>query len=237
MTNLLCLNNTYLFKSPAHVVEIRMLEDGRTAVILDQTIFYPRGGGQPCDKGVINSESASFEVNDVHLDKEGIVCHIGTFKEGTFNAGDAVSLSVDEKRRILNAKLHSAAHLLDRAVGTLNLPLKPTKGYHFSDSPYVEYEGAIDVSDDLIRSLQEKINELVAQNIPVIINQLTREQAQEHGIMAPPGKVARIVLFQGSKGCGCGGTHVRSSGEIGQMIIRKIKSKGNITRISYDIQN
>jgi len=237
MTNLMYLAYTYLFTAEAHVIDVRTLEGGRTAIILDQTIFYPQGGGQPCDKGIITSVSAQFDVNDVRLDKDGIVYHIGSFTTGIFKAGEVVSLAIDEQRRIAHAKLHSAAHLLDCAVSTSNLPLKPTKGYHFPEGPYVEYEGTIEASDNLIHLLQEKVNGLIAQNIPVIINQLTSEQAQEQGITAPAGKSARVVSFQEFKGCGCGGTHVRSSGEIGQMIIRKLKSKGNITRISYDIQN
>lgn len=239
MTNLIYLNDTYGFKATARVVELRTLEDGRTAIILDQTIFYPQGGGQPCDKGVISSESAEFNVSDVRLDKEGVVFHIGSFAKGAFKAGESVSLAIDQSRRITNAKLHSAGHLLDCAVRSLNVPLTPTKGYHFPEGPYVEYEGTLEVADDFINSLQKKVNELVAQNLSVIINQLTPEQAQEQGIIAPAGKSARVVSFKefSECGCGCGGTHVCSSGEIGAITIRKIKSKGNSTKISYEVQN
>ncbi len=71
-TELLYLKDTYLFKTVANFVEMRENEKGR-AIILDKTIFYPQGGGQPTDSGYIRSASAVFKVTFVGLDPDGIV--------------------------------------------------------------------------------------------------------------------------------------------------------------------
>ena len=112
MTKLNYLSNTYLFDSEAIFVEIKENEKGK-AVILDKTIFYPQGGGQPADKGKIISGDTIFIVNDVRIDEVGIVWHFGEFSNGQFKIGNKVILKIDKDRRKLNAKLHSAGHLLD----------------------------------------------------------------------------------------------------------------------------
>ncbi|PIS39583.1 MAG: alanyl-tRNA editing protein AlaX, partial [Candidatus Nealsonbacteria bacterium CG08_land_8_20_14_0_20_38_20] len=114
MTKLNYFDNTYLFESEAIFIEIKENEKGK-AVILDATIFYPQGGGQPADKGEIVSGDNIFVVSDVRLDESGTVWHFGEFKTGEFKQGDKVDLKIDKDRRILNAKLHSAGHLLDCA--------------------------------------------------------------------------------------------------------------------------
>jgi len=160
---------------------------------------------------------------------------MGTFAQGAFEKNDVVVLEIDKDRRIKNAKAHSAGHLIDCAVTILALPLKPTKGYHFPEGPNVEYEGTIDTSPETIQKLQAIIDELMAKNNTVIIEDISADQAAKQGLFVPVGKKARIVAFEGFDGCGCGGTHVGSAKEIGKIIIRKIKTKNGITKISYDM--
>lgn len=167
MTKLNYLDDTYIFESQAIFVEVRENEKGK-AIILDETIFYPQGGGQPADKGEIISGNTIFTVNDVRLDENGTVWHFGEFKNGEFKQNDKVFLKIDKDRRIANAKLHSAGHLLDCAVSKMGLEnLTPTKGFHFPDGPYVEYDGIIENPADIIPALQKNIDDLVKQNLPV----------------------------------------------------------------------
>jgi len=188
-------------------------------VILNETIFYPQGGGQPCDTGFITNNEAKFCVNKVFRDENGIVHHLGHFISNRFSQNEKVHLSIDVERRKLNSRLHSAGHLIDCAVEKLQLNnLIPTKGYHFPDGPSVEYQGVIDNKEELLPQLQKIIDELVSQNLLMEIRDISS---------------TRMVNFQGFKSCGCGGTHVTSSGEIGKITIRKIKCKKGITKISY----
>ena len=233
MTKLNYLKDTYLFESTAEFLEIIEDEKG-LALVLDQTIFYPQGGGQPADTGMIYSEGYEFIVNDVRLNEQGVVLHYGEFKADSFQKGESVMLKVEKEKRILHAKIHSAGHLLDCAVEQIGLDnLTPTKGFHFPAGPYVEYDGIVENGAELITVLENKINELINSDIIVEDKSLTSAEAQEQGVWAPSGKSARVVNFKGFPYCGCGGTHVTSAKEIGIVVVRKIKSKKGKTRIAY----
>lgn len=234
-TKLLYLEDTYLFAEDAHFLEVREHEKG-TAVVLDQTIFYPQGGGQPSDTGYIRGESGIFRVDFVGLDSEGVIWHVGAFEEGSFVPQKKVHLEIDQEKRVLHARIHSAGHLLDVALKSLSTPLIPAKGYHFPQGPYVEYQGEVSDTESLKVVLEQKINELVTQDTPVKKVILEEEEAKAKGMHAPIGKSVRVVSFEGDEGCGCGGTHVASSKEIGKITIRKISSKQGITRISYSLE-
>jgi Ser-tRNA(Ala) deacylase AlaX len=234
MTALIYLTNTYLAKFSAQLLAERN-DDFGTCLILDQTIFYPQGGGQPADVGVIKSDFFHFTVNKVRLNENGQVLHYGQYDKGSFEIG-AVDLSIDIQNRIINAKVHSAGHLLDCAVANLGIgALKPTKGFHFPEGPYVEYNGVLENHQDWILPIENKINELIANSIAIEAYELSAEQAAMEKIWAPPGKSARVVAFSGFEGCGCGGTHVKNTSEIGKVSIRKIKVKKGVTRIAYAI--
>lgn len=236
MTKLNYLHDSYLFESEAIFVEIKENEKGK-AVILDETIFYPQGGGQPADKGEIIFGDNVFTVSDVRLDETGIVWHFGEFTNGEFKQGDKVTLKIDTERRILNTKLHSAGHLLDCAISKIEIEnLKATKGFHFPDGPYVEYDGTIENPAEIIPILQKNIDDLITQNLQVEKKDLTSEEAQSKGVWAPAGKSARVVNFSGFPICGCGGTHVNMSSEIGKVTVRKIKSSQGKTKIAYTLK-
>jgi Ser-tRNA(Ala) deacylase AlaX len=235
MTKLKYLSDSYLFNSEAIVFGIVDNEFGK-AVILDETIFYPQGGGQPADRGRITSENGVFMIEDVRLDENGEVLHYGKFESGQFADGEKVKLEVDKDRRIINSRLHSAGHLLDCAVTKIGLnQLKPTKAYQFPEGPYVEYEGMIENPQEIIPRLQAAVDELVQKDMKVSAVEISAEEAVNKGVHVPTGKGARIVTFEGFEGCGCGGTHVRSSSEIGRILVRKIGSKKGATRISYQV--
>lgn len=235
-TTLKYLDNTYLFVSEAKVLDIRKTEKG-TAVILDETIFYPQGGGQPADIGKISSSSGILIVSDVRLDENGDVLHYGQFETGNLEKGQTVKLEINADRRTLNAKLHSAAHLIDVAVEKAGIPIVAArKGYAFPDGPYVEYDGEIENADSYIPKLEEKIKELIAQNIKVERKYYSPDEARRKGIHAPSGKSARTIAFEGNAEVGCGGTHVENSSEIGAITIRKISSKKGTTKVCYQVK-
>ncbi|HAS46850.1 MAG TPA: hypothetical protein DCS93_40570 [Microscillaceae bacterium] len=235
MTQLDYLKDTFLFETSAQFLEVKEHEKG-IAVLLSNTIFYPQGGGQPADQGQIIGTSGEFQVQDVRLDAEGVVWHFGSFTSGSFTANERVTLKINRERRIQHAKIHSAGHLLDCAVEKLQLTqIIPTKGFHFPEGPYVEYEGVLENGAEMLPQIQTALNEVIGQNPAVIVKELTYEEAQAQGISAPPGKSARIVNFEGFAACGCGGTHMPNAQEIGSIQLRKIKSKKGKTKISYEV--
>ena len=111
-----------------------------------------------------------------------------------------------------------------------------TKGFHFPNGSYVEYNGTIENSAEIIPELEKIVNELIVKNLQIEKQTLSPDEAKKQGVWAPEGKSARIVNFEGFPNCGCGGTHINSSSEIGKITIRKIKSKKGITKISYSVE-
>lgn len=237
-TKLVYLEDMHTLTGDAGVVEVGEME-GRQYIVLDQTILYAQGGGQPADHGVIKNDASVFMVTDVRF-KDGIVYHYGEREGAPLSVGDKVVVEVDGERRQLHKRLHSAAHVLDMVVAEMNLPWVPGKGYHFPDGPYVEYAGSLDGFniEELKEKMEKRIHEIIASDLPTRTVFVSKdEMAQlcrfvpEH---LPEGKPTRVVLY-GQFGVPCGGTHVAHLSEIGSEAIRKVKvEKGNV-RVSYTI--
>jgi Ser-tRNA(Ala) deacylase AlaX len=231
MTKLIYLSDTYIYSTRATILQRGTNAQG-TYIILDQTIFYPQWGGQPSDTGTISMDGTLFEVKMVRLNEDGVVYHYGEYSKGTFAIDDVVSLEIDREKRLLNARTHSAGHLIDVAMRNIWLAsLKPMKWYHFPDGPYVEYSGNMEESiESIMVKLQTEIDRLVKQDIPMLISYDT-------DVKSPTGKTPRYARFEWYDGWGCGGTHVRKSGEIGKVMIRKIKMKDGNLRVGYSVES
>ena len=239
-TTLLYLENFTLLEADANVVEV-IKEQNQTLVMLDQTIFYPQGGGQPYDQGVIESGSGTFLVEEVRF-ADGHVSHIGAFEKGMFAAGETVRCFVDPERRTLNARIHSAGHLVDKAIAELQLNWIPGKGYHFPNGPYDEYKGTVEGHDkEKIKSEIETLcNRYVKKGGKTEIIFMTKEEMQRVCRYTPDfpeekGTRARIVVHDGFY-MPCGGTPVADCSEIGAITIRKIKQEGENIRVGYDVE-
>lgn len=116
-----------------------------------------------------------------------------------------------------------------------NFPLRATKGFHFPDGPYLEYEGDIESVEGYVDEMEKFLEDLVRENLVVEVRNFSKEEAEKRGLKAPPGKGVRTVNFVGFPDVGCGGTHVKSSGDIGEVKIRKISSKKGVTRVAYSL--
>lgn len=217
-----------------------MEENGKAVVMVDATIFYPQGGGQPYDTGVIESDAEKFIVEETRF-ADGIVRHIGHFEKGSFGIGEKVKLSVDEARRRLHSRLHPAGHVVDMTVAELGLPWTPGKGFHFPQGPYVEYRGSLDGLDreKIKGGLEALCQKFIGENLATKVmfptsDEMRRIMARNPAAIVPDGKPARVVVF-GEFAVPCGGTHVRTLGEIGAISIRKIKAEGANIRVGYDV--
>jgi len=240
-TKLLYLEAFDVTTADAVVANVREAEDGQMVVELDQTCFYPRGGGQDWDTGVLAADGARFAVVMVRLDENGVAQHYGTFEAGSFAAGEHVQCAVDEERRDSNTRLHSAGHLIDMAVSQLGLPWVPVKGAHYPHLSFVEYETGDAVADDATRqSIQTKVDELSTRDYQ---NKIMFMPPSEMGAYCrhvpanlPTNKPSRIVLYADDFGIPCGGTHVRTAREIGKIEVTKVKSKKGITKVNYRVE-
>lgn len=238
MTALLYLEDMQRTEAEATLVRVDR-DDSGVALFLDRTIFYPQGGGQPFDQGIIERNGSTFRVEQVRWRGEEIA-HIGSFERGELAAGDAVRCTVDKERRRLHTRLHSAGHVVDMAVDRLGYGWKPGKGYHFPDGPYVEYSGELARDKEGVRAaIESTANELVREAAPTRVASMTRDELGRVMRFVPDyvssDQPARVV-FYGSFGVPCGGTHVSNLGEVGTVVVRKLKASGGTIRVSYGIE-
>jgi Ser-tRNA(Ala) deacylase AlaX len=241
-TSLLYMNDFDVVACDAQVAEIHATDDGRERVVLDQTCFYPRGGGQDWDTGRITGDGGEFAVEEVRLDETGTVQHIGRFARGRFAPGQAVHAAVDSERRTVNTRLHSAGHLVDLAVERLAITWQPGKGAHYPHMSFVEYAGDItpEEAERVRGDIERTANEIVQAGGDNEIRFMPA--ADMHTVCRhipeniPKNKPARVVIYQGDFGVPCGGTHVRNLKDIGHVHITKIKAKKGIIKVSYAVE-
>lgn len=236
MTRLLYLEDFDVTSCEAYVQRVETFE-GRDVVVLDQTCFYPKGGGQDFDIGIIKGDAGTFDVEAVFF-IDGEVKHIGAFESKPFQSGDQVSGYVAKERRKLNSRLHSAGHTIDMAVRKMNLHWHPEKGAHYPYMAFVEYSGEIPEAqrDHLKDMLEDTVNQLVKKGSLNSIAFLTPEEMAERGAVLPQeipaNKPARAVIYDDFV-VPCGGTHVDNINQIGDISITKLKKKDGHIRVSY----
>src|ERR1039457_713588 len=106
MTELLYMQAFDVESCQAVIKTVAASEDGRVDIELGRTCFYPRGGGQDWDTGIIKTADAQLNVEEVRLDENSVVHHIGSYAHGALKAGDEVDCVVDHDRRVVNTRLH-----------------------------------------------------------------------------------------------------------------------------------
>lgn len=240
MTELLYMNDFDVETCEAKVLGLTTLEDGRIDMVLDRTCFYPRGGGQDWDMGEIRGDAKIVAVEEVRLDEAGEVHHIGKSTEGAFETGDSIRCEVDHDRRQLNTRLHSAGHVIDRAVDSLGLDWVATKGQHYPDLSAVEYAGTWDPenTDSLKQDIEARANEFTKSGSSNTLKFMTPDEMKsvcKHvPENLPTNKPSRVVLYD-DFGIPCGGTHVRNIADVGEIRIQKLKQKKGVIRVTYEI--
>jgi len=221
-------------------------EDGRLALVLQSTILYPQGGGQGSDTGEITSLDGGikFCVDEVKSAKGsgGVVLHFGAWADPTKTLveGATVAMAVDEEKRRLHARLHSAGHLLDAAMTNIGKgDMEPAKGLHTVEAAYVEYKGKIPPEEvaQVTSQLQEECSRLIAAGGAVVAEVLPYADARTRCSLPPyiaEDSSPRLVTVAGMA-CPCGGTHVADVAAIGKMTVTGIRVKKGTSRISYQL--
>lgn len=232
------LEDTYLFTFETVLTEFQLM-DGFQIIKTKDTIFYPQGGGQPSDTGLITGINFEFEVEKT-VKHEGEILHKGLLK-GTPPSGVMhISQEIDKNKRILHAQIHTAGHMVDVAMVRAGFDLYPTKGYHFTDSPYVEYAGVLapEQREEIISALNGELQTLIVEAHD-IQSQWTQSKSEAETLCPVlPGYLdfntpVRVVTVADNYGCPCAGTHVNNTSEIPGIEVHRIKVKGGNTRVSY----
>lgn len=234
MTIQLYLNNTYLFESKASILNYGEDDKGKF-IILDQTIFYPQGGGQPSDQGVIQNDYFEASVTLVRQVDTEIRHYIGA-ASNEIPINSIINCLVDKNRRMLNSRYHTAAHLLGNIVEILYPMLKAVKGHSFPGEAYVEFQGDVPVD---VTQIQNTVDQTIAKNNKTEIFETDpisfEQQFYKLPYIIPENKKFRVMRIGDMAPVPCGGTHLSSITEIGKVLISKVKLKNNIVRISYEV--
>lgn len=206
-TRRLYYEDVYKKEFTAKVLECREAKKG-FQILLDESAFYPEGGGQPSDTGFLND----VKVTEVH-EKEGELLH---YTEEAIQPGTEVRGKIDWARRFDLMQQHSGEHMVSGLVhekyGYDNV------GFHMgSDVITIDFSGIL--SEEQMAEIEEQVNLKIWEDAPVEIFYPSREELDTLDYRSKKeltGQV-RIVRFPGADTCACCGTHVTHTGEIGMV--------------------
>ncbi len=218
-TKRLYYDDPYRLEFEAEAVE-RAEHEGRPAVVLDRTAFYPESGGQPWDKGTLNG----VEVVKV-VEVDGAILHVTAAEV----AGPAVHGVVDWPTRFDHMQQHTGQHVLSQAFWEL---LKgETRSFHMGPEVSTLEIGLPSIGEHDADRVEDRANAVVWEDREVKTYFVPEERIHEVPLRRPPKKTGllRVVEVDGFDYSACGGTHVRRTGEIGPIKLGPIeKIRGNL---------
>lgn len=197
-------------------------------VILNQTIFYPEGGGQPSDRGIIEGTKVEY----VRIINSEIIHQV----KGELIVNEIVKAVLDWNYRYKYMKIHSAGHLLHDVLMTMVNNLKPVKASHGKKAS-IEYQGEIDVA--IKDKLEIEVNRIAQQGLTIITKELTYDELVSQCRFFPPhlpkDKPLRMIKIGDYPPMPDGGIHVKSTQEIGKIYIPNIVVQNGNTTIRYGV--
>ncbi|MBK6457381.1 MAG: alanyl-tRNA editing protein [Gemmatimonadetes bacterium] len=219
MTDRLYYTDAYCARFGARVTS--RAEDGRR-VYLDRSAFYPTSGGQRHDLGTLGGVA----VTDV-VDEDDRVAHV---LAASLDA-DEVEGVVDWPRRWDHMQQHTGQHLLS-AIGADRFGWETVSVHFGAESSTIDF-GVESIGPETLQELERLANAGVTENRPVTVTFEEAEMAT--GLRKPSdrGGVLRIVSIEGIDRSACGGTHVRATGEIGAIVLRRVEKVRKATRVEF----
>ncbi len=213
--------DAYLMEFDARVVERRELE-GRPAVVLDRTAFYPEAGGQSSDRGTLDGVA----VVDV-VDDEGIIVHVLAAPVGA----ESVHGVVDRARRFDRMQQHSGQHILSEAF--IEVLKGATLSFHIGDEVSTLEIGVPKISDADLDRVEARANAVVFDDLEIRTYFVPEEKIGTVPLRKPPkkgeGGMIRVVEVDRFDHSACGGTHCRRAGEVGLIkVVKSEKIRGNL---------
>jgi alanyl-tRNA synthetase len=256
MTERLYYGDSFLLEFEAKLTGV-VEREGRTALVLDRTAFYPTSGGQIFDTGAVEISGEKLRVCEVAEDEGGSILHyiepvVKVGVEGTMPAvglepGATVRGAVDVERRRDHMQQHSGQHILSAAFEKLFG--MATVSFHMGDdsctidlgSP-AQAKGGLErgtmtgITDDQIRAAERDANLIVLDDRPVEIRSATIEQARAMGVRKIPDHVEgelRLIDIENYDLNACGGTHVARTGQVGSILLRKYEKVKQGFRVEF----
>ncbi|UCD92283.1 MAG: alanyl-tRNA editing protein [Methanobacteriota archaeon] len=209
---------------------------GETFVVLDKTAFYPLGGGQPSDTGLIEWEGGESKVTEV-LKKVEIRHFVDSVPET-----DRVQGILDWEKRFAHMKMHTAQHVLSSVVFKM-FNAKTAGNQIHADHSRVDFQ-PIKFTEEDLANVEEGCNEIITRSVPVHVYEEERPVLEEkmtdqrYILDMIPKSIPRlrVVDILGVDICPCAGTHVKNTSELGKVHMLERRSKGkDIDRIVYEL--
>ncbi|AXR79808.1 alanine--tRNA ligase [Natrarchaeobaculum sulfurireducens] len=219
----------------AVVLDVFEREDGYD-VVLDQTMFYPEGGGQPADTGILSTDETTVEVRDVQIDG-GVICHRTDESPGK---GEFVNGQVDAARRRQLMRHHTATHVVIHAARqVLGDHVRQAGAQKGVESSRIDLRHYARISRADVKAIERVANEIVMDNSAVTQEWPDRHEAEaEHGFDLyqggiPPGEQIRLIYVDDDVQA-CGGTHVARTGDIGAIkVLSTERVQDGVERITF----
>jgi alanyl-tRNA synthetase len=226
-TERLYYRDSHLLEFDARVVDVSERDDGAIAVMLDRTAFYPTGGGQPNDTGVLGEARV---VDCIDAEAEGVL-HV--IQGAVPQAGDTVHAKIDAQRRLDHMQQHTGQHILSAAF--VKLFDAPTRSFRV-----LAHECEIDLelndpSDEKIEQAVDLANQTIWRNLPIAIREVTAEEAAAMPLRKDPSREGelRVIEISDFDLTPCGGTHANATGEVGIIAVRGWERAKGLTRIQF----
>jgi alanyl-tRNA synthetase len=230
MTTKLYWHDSHLTQFSAQVVDC-FVQDGHQVVVLDQSAFYPGGGGQPCDTGAINAA----RVTAVAMAEDGRMLH-HLAGDVPFTVGETVAGAVDWPRRLEMLQQHTGQHILSQAFW--QLWGAETRGFRIFEQ-VAEIDLTLDGSPEeltaAMRQGEELANAVVFEDRAVRLHTVTPTEAaqlplRKENFNTDCVRVIEIADFDWSP---CGGTHAQRTGEVGLIAVRGWERAKRMTRVQF----
>jgi misacylated tRNA(Ala) deacylase len=231
MTDLLYLVDPYLADCTGHVIG----HTAEGAILVDRSVFYPNGGGQPGDSGWIGWDGNRLTIATTVKAEGGLIGLVPSEPAELPPTGTQVRLMLDWPRRHLHMRMHTALHLLSVVI-----PLPVSGGQIGAERSRLDFDMPDPPRD--VAAIEEALNALIDRDLPVREDWITEaDLAANPGLVKtmsvrPPvgqGRVRLIRIGQGSEQIDlqpCGGTHVARTAEIGRVELGRIEKKGRQNR-------
>ena len=230
MTDRLYYHDSFLYDFDARVLESAQ-RDGRYVIVLDRTAFYPTSGGQVHDLGTLTAHDQQIAITEVADEEDGRILH---FASASLSAGTQVHGSIDAVRRRDHVQQHSGQHVLSAAF--IRLFNMPTVSFHMGEESCTIDLEASGLSSAQAQKAELLANEVIAENRPVNIRFVPLEEARQLGLRKLPPKQTgnlRLIDITDFDLTACGGTHVRATGQIGSILLRKIEKVKQGVRVEF----
>ncbi|SDC72212.1 alanine--tRNA ligase [Natrinema hispanicum] len=219
----------------AVVLDVFEREEGYD-VVLDQTMFYPEGGGQPADTGTLSTDDTTVEVEDVQIE-DGVILHRTDENPGK---GELVNGQIDGGRRRQLMRHHTATHIVIHAARqVLGEHIRQAGAQKGVESSRIDVRHYDRISRDDIKRIENRANEIVMDNTSVTQEWPDRHDAEaEHGFDLyqggiPPGEQIRLIHVDEDTQA-CGGTHVARTGDIGAIkVLSTERVQDGVERITF----